>query len=300
MTAAGPRCVKCGYLLFGDPPPARCPECGHGVTRRARWVEGELHLEGPSVVLPVFTRCLAAALVLTVGCVGSLAVSPAWLGWLDIRVAWDPRWAMLPLALAAPVACFLWTRPIEAPDARLLGLDRSSAWRAALPVMQLLWLVHAGAVAWAIVGPPTAIAPAGSPPPHPSMADTPWMIVANATGILAQLPWLLALRHAGRIGEYLRDATMLRVATVALWLWWVMVVGAPLIHLFRDRYMPGATLPLMLRDMFVVSRIALVLGTMLAWVLVWLMAHCLTAAHETMARDQRRADRERDRYFTPG
>lgn len=298
MTTAGPRCVKCGYPLIGSPPPERCPECGHGVVHRPRWVEGELHLEGPSVVLPVFTRCLAAALVLSVGWLAALAVSPAWLAWLDIRVSWDARWSMIPTALTAPLACLLWTRPIEATDSRLLGLDRSSTWRATLPWMQLAWLFHAASVALAILETSAASNPGTSS--SVSAVDSTWMVVANISGIVAQLPWLLALRHVGRIGEYLRDATMLRVATVALYLWWIMCLTTPLMHLFRHRYMPGATPPLMWRNMLAVSNTGLLLGTVLSWMLVWLMAHCLTAAHETVARDQRRAERERDRYVTPG
>lgn len=93
------RCSKCGYLLTRSDRP--CPECGHVPVRRERWVEGELHLEGPGVVLPIFTRTLMAALILTAGFLGGHALNPSLLNWLEVGVRWDHRWSMLPVALAA-------------------------------------------------------------------------------------------------------------------------------------------------------------------------------------------------------
>ena len=298
MSPSHPRCSKCGYILVGAS--TRCPECGHERVHRERWVEGELHLLGPTVVQPIFTRCLVAALALTVAFLLGLALNPGLLAQLDLRVSWDARWTMIPLALAVPVACLLWTRPIEAPDSTLLQLDASSAWRRWLPVMQLPWLAYAACVVSAIM----AIPP--NPPPGTVVtmpattgpADN-LMTAAHVIGVLSQLPWLLTLRHVGRMGEYLRDMTITRAATTGLWLWSGMIAMLPIIIAFRGRYMKGATIRDLLQDLLVISNVGLVLGVILAWLLVWAMAHCLTNAHELVARDHRRAQRERDRFHTP-
>lgn len=298
MSSSPPRCLRCGYPLVGFA--TRCPECGHESLRRERWVEGELHLEGPRVVQPIFTRCLLAALTLLTAFLLGLALSPGLLAHLDVRVNWDARWSMIPMALAAPVACLLWTRPITSPDSELLHLDASSMWRASLPVMQLPWLVYAACVVGAIMTTPAKPSPAAilTTPTTPNRGEL-LITAAHVIGVLAQLPWLLALRHVGRIGEHLRDMTMTRIATTGLWLWSAMMALLPIIMLFRAGYMKGTTFEDLLRPLLSISNLGLLLGLVLAWMLVWAMAHCLTNAHETVARDERRAERERDRYHTP-
>lgn len=298
MSPSPPRCLKCGYPLVGFA--TRCPECGHKSLRRERWVEGELHLEGPRVVQPIFTRCLLAALTLLTAFLLGLALSPSLLAHLDVRVNWDARWSMIPMALAAPLACLLWTRPITASDSALLQLDASSMWRASLPVMQLPWLVFAACVVGAIMTTPAKPSPAAilTTPTTPNRGEF-LVNAAHVIGVLAQLPWLLALRHVGRIGEYLRDMTMTRIATTGLWLWSGMMALLPFIMLFRAGYMKSATFDDLLGRLLSICNLGLILGLVLAWMLVWAMAHCLTNAHETVARDERRAERERDRYRTP-
>ena len=61
-----PRCTQCGYALTGSTS-GRCPECGHQSRMRERWREGELHLEGPLVVMPVFVRAMVACALMCVG-----------------------------------------------------------------------------------------------------------------------------------------------------------------------------------------------------------------------------------------
>lgn len=332
MSDGKPRCVKCGYLLVGMPAPQRCPECGHAVVRRERWVEGELHLEGPDVVLPIFMRTLMAALILTVGFLGGHALNPSLLNWLEIGVQWDPRWAMLPMALAAPLACLLWSRPIDTRDAGLLGLNSGASWRSMLPVWQLVWVAYALCVVVAIANPPqpaTAQTPLAAAAPTSGTAGTTpmnppdlWMAIACMLGIAAQLPWILTLRHLGRIAEYLREPLLLRIAKIWTWVWsvglalsltvgigWASGRGAGsgssrqhFFHFLGDILETLSSAPTgtsVLERVLVFSNLGLVIGTVLAWMLFWLMAHSLTIAHETMARDQRRVERERDRYFTP-
>ncbi len=332
MSGGMPRCARCGYLLAGSPPPQRCAECGHAVVRRERWVEGELHLEGPEVVRPIFTRTLTAALLLTAGFLAGHVLHPSMLAWLEIRVQWDHRWTMLPIAAAAPLACLLWTRAIDTRDSDSLGLNSGASWRSMLPVWQLTWVAYASCVVVAIMNPPPPAAPALLTPPtsplpttrasQPTSPPDVWMAIACMLGIAAQVPWILALRHVGRIAEYLREPLLLRIAKVWTWVWSIAVVlllilgisgvsaGSGLHGTTRGMFgrLVGSILEAIasgpagtsrLERLLVFSNLGLVLGAVLAWMLFWLMAHSLASAHETVARDQRRAERERDRYFTP-
>lgn len=310
MKDAAPKCVKCGYLLVGRPAPLRCPECGHAVVRRDRWVEGELHLEGPAVVQPIFMRTLMAALIMTAGFLVGHALNPSLLNWLEIRVQWDPRWSMIPIALAAPLACLLWSRPIDARDSGSFELDSASSWRSGLPMLQLVWLVYALCLVVAIMNTPTSQTARSPTPPDE------WMAFTCKLGLAAQLPWILALRHVGRIAEYLREPLLLRTAKLWTWVWAAAVTVGAMLSLVRDRSSAGASTGRLggnipttisshpsgtsdLERMLTFSNLGLVIGMLLAWMLVWLMAHSLTNAHDTMARDRRREERERDRYITP-
>ncbi|MGA1265587.1 MAG: hypothetical protein ACO32J_00225 [Phycisphaerales bacterium] len=290
-----PACVRCGYLLVGFPPPIRCPECGHMPRVREPWRESELHLEGPGMVLPVLVRHLTAALLLTMAMLCSLLMGGSMNRFLGITLTMDPQWAALPVPVVLPVVAWLWSRPLTMPGTDWLHLDAGSRWRAALPFMQLGCWAMVPLMIMAILGNQVV----ASQPATQAPQGEAWRIAAMRVGIVAQIPWILALRHEGRTATFLRDEVPARMALVWGWCWMVALLLQPVTLAWRWRFMqlPGFTQTI--ESLFHVTVLGYLVGVVMAWLMVWRLAASLTLAHETMDRDARRAERERNRYRIP-
>lgn len=286
-----PRCVRCGYALVGNPAPRRCPECGHQPRMHERWIDGELHREGPGVVLPVMVRQIAACVALLGPIVLGLVLNPGTLKALEIPWSVDERWCQAAAGLGAVIAAFLWTRVLRTRDAHQFGLDVSNAWRPALVVMQLPWLLYAALLVLAILAPtPTAT---GASPAEKLMR---W---AAIVATLAQVPWILVMRHEANLADYLRDARIRRSVITWTWVWIAGLVLLAARIPFQARYGNGVDLEEMLRLMLALSRVGLLWGAVNGLVVAWLCTQSLALAHEEVARDERRAEREENRYRVP-
>lgn len=292
---SGPRCVRCGYPLVGSPPPVRCPECGHVPKVREPWRESELHLEGPGVVLPIFARHLTAAILLTAAFLVSLVLSGSLNRFLGVNLSVDPQWASLSIPMVVPVVTWLWTRPVNMSGTDWLHLDAGSRWRASLPFMQLGCWVFAMLMTLGIVKNQVV----ASQPLTQAPQGEGWRIAAMLVGMVAQIPWILAMRHVGRTATFLRDEVPARLAFVWGWCWAGALLLQPVTLAWRWRYMQltGFTRPI--ESLFHVTALGYLLGLAMAWIMVWRLASSLTLAHETMERDARRAERERNRYRIP-
>lgn len=291
------RCTQCGYVLAGSTS-GRCPECGHQPRMRESWREGELHLEGPPVVLPVFVRSLVACVVMCVGVLMVVLLDRGFLEAVGVRVSIDARWMVVPMALLAPIVGWLWTRPIQGDDAHWFDLHAASRWRAWLPLPLMIWwviVVLRVSDIQASAARAAAAASAGTKP----VPDDALLVTCLVLGILGQIPWILLLRHVGRLGEYLRDTALPRMATIWSWVWLGVMLAAPLGSGFAQRYTGSGSLLGSLQVLFAFSCLGFAVGAMMACRLFWTLANCLTLAHETVARDARRAERERERYATP-
>lgn len=291
-STASPRCVRCGYLLMGAPPPARCPECGHQRLYRQRWIEGELHRDGPALVMPVFVRCLSAAILLLLPWLVRIGISPSFLEACHVAARPSMLWMDAVTGPCAMVACILLTRPIGTRGAEEFGLTESASLRFWLPVLHLPWLVFSMLVVAAIFA---------VPPIQPQPAQVEWqstlLRTAAVVAIPAQAAWILLMRHMASISDYLRDATM-RKSTLA-WTWIWCLVALVILPVLLVRALRGG-------DPDAVAALAIALGNIgLGWGLIqslllwWSTTNALTLAHEEVEREDRRAQRERERYPTP-
>lgn len=284
-----PRCVRCGYALVGNPPPRRCPECGHQARMHERWIEGELHREGPSIVLPVLIRTTVACGALLVPLLLGTVLNPAAMQALEIPWRVDARWCQALTSVGAVVATVLWTRPVRTRDAHQFGLDARSAWRAWLPVLQLGWLVHAALLVLGALTPPAA---RGQP-----ATDEQIMRWANIVGIVSQVPWILAMRHVASLADYLRDGRVRKSVNAWTWIWIAALVLTALQVPIDIRYRGVGELRL--DAMILLTRVGLLWAGLNGAVVAWLCANALTMAHEQVARDERRAENEQSRYRVP-
>ncbi|MEY4826514.1 MAG: hypothetical protein RLZZ288_65 [Planctomycetota bacterium] len=292
-----PRCTQCGYALTGSAS-GRCPECGHQSRMRERWREGELHLEGPLVVMPVFVRAMVACALMCVGVLMFLLLDEAFLDALGLRVRIDARWMVVPMALLSPLVAWLWARPIRSDDAHHFDLHDGSSWRTWLPLSLLIWWLFAVLRVVDIqssAARAAASAAAGTKP----VPDETLLVACALLGIAGQIPWILVLRHVGRLGAYLRDTALARTATIWSWVWLGGMLLAPLGSVFVRRYTGVGSVSGMVQVLFAFSCLGFAVGTVMACRLFWTLANCLTLAHEEVARAKRRDERERSRYATP-
>lgn len=297
-TGAGAnRCTQCGYALTGSTS-GRCPECGHQSRILESWREGELHLEGPGAVMPVFVCSLVACVLMCVGMLMFVLLNENMLDVLGLHASVDVRWIVVPIGFLAPIVGWLWTRPVRGRDAHHFDLHDASRWRAWLPVSLLIWW---GFVVLRVtdIEVSAARAAAAAAAGAKLVPDETLLVVCALLGIVGQIPWILLLRHVGRMGAYLRDAALTRAATIWSWVWLGMVLLAPLGGGFLQRYTGSGSFAGSIEKLFAFSCLGFAVGTVMACRLVWSLANCLTLAHEAVARDARRAERERDRYATP-
>ena len=283
-----PKCRRCGYLLVGFPPPRRCPECGFLPTRRERWLEGELHLEGPRVVMPVMLRCVVAAVTLVVALASVGLLDESFLKSMKLSLKIDPNWTRVAIDLAMVLVAFLWSRPVSAQGAEDHGIDQTARGRRWLPWLQLPWLLHVALLLAAIES-----VKQGKP------VDALTHQLTLAVGVLAQGCWVLALRHAARLTDFLRDGLVRKMVNAWTWAW----PGVSLLILgfgwSASRYGSGEWPTGTLQRLWVFSNLGVLLGCVVAVMLAWTLGQCLALAHETEAAEQRKARREATRYHVP-
>jgi len=295
MSAAGraPRCTQCGYVLTGSVS-GRCPECGHQSRAREHWREGELHLEGPPVVTQVFMQALIACVMLCVGVLMFLLLDADVLDVIGIRTSIDARWAVVPMALLAPPVGWLLTRPLPSRDAHLFDLHASSPWRTWLAAPLVVWWLIA-LLRVVDIQASAARAAAAAASGTKLVPDDTLLVLCSVLGILGQIPWILVLRHVGRVGAYLRDPALRTIASVWTWVWVAVLVLSPFASGFVQHYTGNGSAAGVVLSLFGFSCLGFVVGAAMSCRLFWTLANCLTLAHEAVERENRRTERERRR-----
>jgi hypothetical protein len=272
----------------------RCPECGHHRVLRQRWIENELHREGPRVVLPVMVRCLVAAMLLMLPWILRAILSDTFMDACGLSFRPSPFWMDVAAGPAVFVTSILLTRPIRAQGADGFGLAESSRVRSWIPVVNVVWLPYSMLMLMALLASPVAANPTtGSPQDR----------LIGAAGLLAvpaQIMWVLCLFHIGNIADYLRDSFLRRFATIWCWLWGVFVIIIlPVLVIGASRSQAPDAWSQTARIVITVSNLGLAWGFVMALLLWWNTTHALTLAHEELEREDRRARREQARYPTP-
>lgn len=291
--APGPRCTQCGYPLTGSTS-GRCPECGHQSRIREHWREGELHLEGPPVVTQVFVRSLIACVMLCVGVLMFLLLDADILDAVGIRAGIDPRWIVVPMALLAPPVGWLLTRPMPSRDAHLFELHASSPWRSWVAVPLVIWWIFA-VLRVVDIQTSASRAAAAAASGTKLVPDDTLLVMCSLLGILGQIPWILVLRHVGRVGTYLRDPALQGIASAWTWVWVAVLVLSPVGGGFVLQYTGSGSGAGVVQSLFGFSCLGFAVGAVMACRLFWTLANCLTLAHEAVEREARRAERERRR-----
>jgi hypothetical protein len=268
-------------------------------------MDGELHREGPSAVMPVFLRALFATLLLMAPWTLRLATSDALLASLNVPWRISALWMD---ALAGPclaIAIFLLTRPIKTQGADAFGLGIHAPMRKALSLAGLPWLLYSLLMVLAIQAAATSAAALNSPIPVPQATpgttrEEMLIRIAAAVAVIAQTAWLLVMRHSGRVGDYLRDSLIHRSATTWGWLWGLfMALYLPYQALKLARNAPGVDASVVAETVLAMSRAGLLWGLAGVVMLWWYTAHALTLAYTELDREDLRAQRERERYRTP-
>lgn len=291
------RCTQCGYALTGSTS-GRCPECGHQSRIREHWREGELHLEGPPVVTRVFVRSLIACVMLCVGVLMIPLLDADILDAVGIRASIDPRWIVVPMALLVPPVGWLLTRPMPSRDAHLFEMHASSPWRSWVAVPLVIWWIFAVLRIVDIQTGASRAAAAAASGAKPVPDDT-LLVLCSLLGILGQIPWILVLRHVGRVGTHLRDPALQGIASTWTWVWVAVLVLSPAGGGFVRQYTGSGSGAGVVQSLFDFSCLGFAVGAVMACRLFWTLANCLTLAHEEVARAKRRDERERGRYATP-
>ncbi|MFZ4721596.1 MAG: rubredoxin-like domain-containing protein [Phycisphaerales bacterium] len=289
-----PRCARCGYILAGNPPPMRCPECGHHRALRQRWLENELHREGPRVVMPVMIRCLVVVMLLVFPWILRAILSETFMDACGLSFRPSPHWINVALGPAAFMASILLTRPIGAQGAEGFGLAESSRLRPWIAVFNVPWIPFSLLMLMAIFAPTTA--------PNPTMRSPQdwWIAFAASLAVPSQIAWVVVLFHMGNIADYLRDALVRRIATIWCWMWGIFVVLAlPVMAIRASRSQAPDAWDSLANLVITMSDLGLAWGLVMAALLWWNTTHALTLAHEELEREDRRARREQERYPTP-
>ncbi len=273
-----------------------CPECGYVARLRERWVVGELHLEGPAIVAPIFIRFLISSLLMISVVIASFALASKTPRSLGLVAGIDFRWHLIPISIVVPLVVFLLSRPIRSHEAVFFRLDKNAASRKRLAPSQLLWWLFAGLLYGSINSTSSApLFPLAAPVSMPQVQ----FVFACLCGIASQVSWLLFLLHLGRMMEYLLEGVMVRTVAWWVWIWCVGVVAIPVVSLVQSRGHIAVDPLEVLWSLIRFSMIGVYLGTLLICLTTWRMACCLVLSYESIARDTRLSTQERNRYTTP-
>jgi hypothetical protein len=259
-----------------------------------RWMEGELHREGPALVTPVFLRCLGAALTLALPWIVRACLSESLLNACGIAARPSTLWLDVLLGPSAFITTLLLTRPINTRGADGFGLDRDATLRAWLTVLQLPSLIFSGVMLLAILAPQNPPQP-GSAPPQDQLFR-----IAAIIAIPSQITWTLVMRHIAAIADYLRDGVLRRVVIAWSWLLGIfLLVGLPMLCLKAWRSGQVDAWDGLAEIVILVLHGGMICGLVQSILLWWGTVHALTMAHEEVEREHRRAQREQERYTTP-
>jgi hypothetical protein len=272
----------------------RCPECGHRRMLRQRWIENELHREGPRVVLPVMMRCLVASILLAVPWILRVVLSSSFMEACGLSFRPSPAWMEVAMGPAAFIASILLTRPIGAQGAEGFGLAESSKLRPWIPVVNVLWIPYSLLMLTAI------FAPTATQNPTMRSPQDQWMGAASFVGVIAQTAWVVLLFHMGNIADYLRDAFLRRIATTWCWIWGVFVfIVLPFSVIKAARSQAPEAWDAVADLAIAVTDLGFGWGFVMAVLVWWSTTHALTMAYEELEREDRRARREQERYPSP-
>ncbi len=170
------QCDQCGYNLRGLRFGGRCPECGTPIRYRRDptfWFD--------ELPLKLIRRFQRSCLLATVTLFGMMALAV-----VRFQAATPGSGTALLAGIGLWVyAAWRLTEPFDHPRAASLGLGHQSRLRRAARLLQLAWLVFAGAGALGAV--------------------PPWLFFLWATGLLGVAGLVCLVLYLGRIASWLRD-----------------------------------------------------------------------------------------------
>ncbi|MCE9619730.1 MAG: hypothetical protein K8R92_07450 [Planctomycetes bacterium] len=276
--------MRCGYQLVGPPMPTRCPECGYPVVYQSRWREGELHRSGPTIVWPIARRFAFVAVML--GASIALAFVFYWDALRQIKLVSfsTARWLFLPFLILAPIASMLWLKPINGPGSDTWGLHRQAALRS--------WWPFFGFWFWPValcVIEDLRIQSTQTNNPTPSL----WFQAATWLLVPALAGWTLVLFQVARVSLYLRNELLHR-----LWMGWAWTAPIAMIVALCVGWGKG-DFQIVADFLWLFTWVAMVLSLLLGALTAWDLAHCLTHCYDTVAREERLAKQNAERYTTP-
>jgi hypothetical protein len=273
--------MRCGYPLVGPPVPRRCPECGFPVVHQSRWLEGELHRAGPIIVWPIARRFWVAAALLIAALVAEVVLYADALKMVGLAHGSTARWAFVPFFVVAPAASLIWRISINGPGADHWGLHRQAALRRWLPLCGLwFWIVGVCVVENNLEVPATA---------DPS----PWLIGAVVILVPALIGWAVVLFHLSRVSLYLRNDLPQRMSLMWSWALGLCAVAAAIGCALNGELL------LLEKFLWFFAWFAVPWSAAMAAVVAWDLANCLTHSYETVAREERLAKKNAERFSTP-
>ena len=283
-------CMKCGYQLVGPPLPRRCSECGYPVLHQARWREGELHLAGPTIVWPVAKRFVSAAAILFFSLVMSILFYSDVLLNTKLISSSTISFIFIPFFLTAPFSAFLWWTPIHGPASDSWDLHKQSVFRK--------WVLLCGMWFWVVAFFHIAHLIDSANPKTSVSANTinmfwSWYTIATIALVPALIGWLVVLLHVVRVSLYLRNEFPHRIWTALAWLCGVASLIVAYVCSKNESTLYFENM-LWIFALFMIG-----ISAVLALLTAWDVVNCLTHSYQSMAREERLAKQNSERYSAP-
>ena len=283
-------CMRCGYQLVGPPIPKRCPECGYPVVHQSKWREGELHRAGPIIVWPIARRFVLAASLLSICLFLSVVFSYDAMQKIRLVRFSTANWGMIPFFVVAPIAAYLWQQSINGPGSDMWGLHRQAMVRKwILPCGILFWLIGF----FYIASLNATSQPVGANLSNQSNDSVLWYTVSTYLLIPALAGWSIVLFHLSKISLYLRNEILHKVC---VYLYWSMaLVSLLVLYVCYKR----ESLVIFEQFLWIFALITMLTSVFFGILLAWDLANCLTHSYDTLAREERLAKQNSERYSSP-
>ena len=283
-------CMKCGYQLVGPPIPKRCPECGYPVVHQNKWREGELHLAGPIIVWPIVRRCVFAAFLLALSLLLFILFSYDVMQKIRLVRFSTTTWSLIPFFIVAPIATYLWQIAINSPGSDLWGLHRQSRVRK--------WILPCGILFWPacfffVVNLYTTSQPASPNVVHQKIDPGAWEVLTTCLLIPALMGWSIVLLHLSNISLYLRSDLMQKIY---VYFYWSIALLSLLVLYVSYK---SESLLVFQQFIWICALLTMLVSVFFAVSLAWDLMNCLTHSYESLAREERLAKQNSERYSAP-
>jgi hypothetical protein len=197
---------------------------------------------------------------------------------------------MIPFFLVAPIAAYLWQKSINGPGSDMWGLHRQAVIRKLIfPCGFLFWIV--GFFYMASLN--AANQPVGVNLLNQNSDSIMWLTVSTYLLIPALAGWSIVLFHLSKISLYLRNE-LLHKACVYLY-WSMALVSLPVLYVCYK----SESLVIFEQFLWIFALITMLTSVFFAILLAWDLANCLTHSYDTLAREERLAKQNSERYSSP-